>query len=65
MQYTIAASRILLNVGTSLPWGDSAYAPAQPVIAVRLPRGMSDAPNFGDVGTYIGQSYDPGAHPPR
>ena len=65
MQYTIAASRILLNVGTSLLWGDSAYAPAQPVIAVRLPRGMSDAPNFGGVGTYIGQSYDPGAHPPR
>lgn len=65
MQYPFAASRILLDMGTSLLWGDSAYAPAQPVIAVRLPRGKSDAPNFGGVGTYIGQSYDPGAHPPR
>lgn len=63
MQFPIAASRFQRYMGTIL-WGDSAYVPAQPVIAVRLPR--MDAPaNFGGVGTYIGQSYERGVHPPR
>lgn len=63
MQFPIAASKFLRDMGTN-PWSNSAYAPAQPVIAVRLPR-MCDAANFGGVGTYTGQSYDQGAHPPR
>lgn len=64
MKFSFTASRILHVSGTNLR-GDSAFTPAQPVIVVRLPRGMSAAANFGGVGTYIGQSYDQGAHPPR
>lgn len=63
MQFPIAASRLLRNMGTN-PLGYSAYVPAQPVVVVRLPR-IYAAANFGGVGTYIGQSYDQGAHPPR
>ena len=63
MQFPIAASRFLRDMGTNL-WGDSAYVPAQPVVIVRLPR-ICGAANFGGDGTYIGQSYDQGAHPPR
>jgi len=64
MRYPFAASLKLHAKGTSL-WGDSANLPAQPVIGVRLPRGMSAGANFGGDGTYIGQSCDLGAHPPR
>ena len=39
MMIRLFAAHPLLHVNGTNPWMDSAYAPAQPVIVVRPPRG--------------------------
>jgi hypothetical protein len=57
----------LSHVNGTNPWMDSANAPEYPVVAVRLQTGRgSAAQRFGNgASEIVGQSYEPGAHPPR
>ena len=56
----------LSHVNGTNPWMDSAYAPACPVVAVRLQAGRGVVAQFGNGDSgIVGQSYEPGAHPPR
>lgn len=57
----------LSHVNGTNPWMDSAYAPACPVVAVRPQVGYrAAAQRFGNGDSgIVGQSYEPGAHPPR
>jgi len=62
----LLASTLLLHVNGTNPWMDSANSPEYPVIAVRPQAGSEAAPRFGNGDSgIIGQSYEPGAHPPR
>ena len=65
----LLASTLLLHANGTNPWMDSAYLPETPAVVARqqaviAARGAS--PRFGNGDSGInGQSYEPGAHPPR
>ena len=60
------ATTLLLHANGTNPWMDSACAPEYPAVVVRQLNGRGTAAaKFGSGDNrIIGQSYEPGAHPP-
>lgn len=61
------AALLILHVDGRNLWTDSACSPEYPVVVVRPPFGGRDLASFdgNQAGTFTGQSYDQGVHPPR
>jgi len=60
------ATTPLPHVNGTNPRMDSAYTPELPAVAVRQQSGRGLAERFGNGDSgIVGQSYEPGAHPPR
>jgi hypothetical protein len=60
------ATSLLSHVNGTKPWMDSAYTPELPAVAVRQQSVRGAAARFGNGDSgIVGQSYEPGAHPPR
>jgi len=62
-----SATTLLLHVNGTNPWMDSAYTPKLSAVVVRPQTGLrAAAQRFGNgASEIVGQSYEPGAHPPR
>jgi hypothetical protein len=60
------ATSPLPHVNGTNPCMGSAYTPDYPAVAVRQQSGRGMAARFGNGDSgIVGQSYEPGAHPPR